>query len=315
MRGAPAPHTVRIVSNGLIYAVIVVLWAVVLLPMWLRRHDEVTESRSVDRFQGAMRPLSRRASAGDRREVLVPRRPTTRAVPDGASDQMSATAMAGRRRRRTLLALAGLTAVLAGLGAFAIVQLWTALLPFVLLLAFLAKVWITARRARSRDLAARRARAAAVRRERRAAVQEAVGPDGTLRVPPRRAVAARYEEASDPAPVQAEEQLAGLVGPAAAIPAAAAVAGLYDAVAERVWEPVPVPLPTYVLAAKAPRSVRVIDLSKPGHWTSGHLDPDERAELEEEIARSADAGATRSHRPDGIVTGEVLIQRRYAVGD
>ena len=47
--------------SGLIYATIVVLWAAVLVPMWLRRHDDVTESRSVDRFQGAMRTLSRRA--------------------------------------------------------------------------------------------------------------------------------------------------------------------------------------------------------------------------------------------------------------
>ena len=66
-------------TSGLIYAAIVMLWAVVLVPMWLRRHDEVTESRSVDRFQGAMRTLSRRgaegpAGVGDRREVIVPRR-------------------------------------------------------------------------------------------------------------------------------------------------------------------------------------------------------------------------------------------------
>jgi hypothetical protein len=294
---------------------------VVLVPIWLRRHDDVTESRSVDRFQGAMRTLSRRASAGDRREVLVPRRSATRALPDGASAQLSAAARAAVHRRRTVLALAGVTAALAALGAFALLPLWTAMAPFALLLGFLVRVWIAARRARSRALAARRASAAALRRERRAAVLEAVGPDGTLRVPPRRAVAARRAEALEPASAAVGQQVAALVDRApaaaseAAVPAAASAAGLYDAVAEHVWEPVPVPLPTYVLAPKAPRSVRVIDLTKPGHWTSGHLDEDERAGLDEEIARSEDASVPGSRRPDGIVTGEVLIQRRYAVGD
>jgi hypothetical protein len=50
------------VGSGLIYAVIVVLWAVVLVPMWMRRHDTETEVRSVDRFSNAMGTLSRRAS-------------------------------------------------------------------------------------------------------------------------------------------------------------------------------------------------------------------------------------------------------------
>lgn len=55
-------------GSGLIYAVIVVLWAVVLVPMWMRRHDSETEVRSVDRFTHAMGTLSRRASKdkGDR---------------------------------------------------------------------------------------------------------------------------------------------------------------------------------------------------------------------------------------------------------
>jgi uncharacterized membrane protein len=54
--------------SAVIYAAIVVMWAVVLVPMWLRRHDAATESRSVDRFSTAMRILSRRSSGGpDRR--------------------------------------------------------------------------------------------------------------------------------------------------------------------------------------------------------------------------------------------------------
>ncbi|MGW4895193.1 hypothetical protein ACWEQL_23410, partial [Kitasatospora sp. NPDC004240] len=35
------------------------------------------------------------------------------------------------------------------------------------------------------------------------------------------------------------------------------------------WEPVPVPLPTYVTAPVAPRVTRGLDLSAPGTWTAG----------------------------------------------
>ncbi|MGN6475490.1 MAG: hypothetical protein ACTHK4_17855 [Mycobacteriales bacterium] len=38
---------------------LVLMWAVVLVPMWMRRHDEVEETRSVDRFSAAMHTLSR----------------------------------------------------------------------------------------------------------------------------------------------------------------------------------------------------------------------------------------------------------------
>ena len=86
-----------------------------------------------------------------------------------------------------------------------------------------------------------------------------------------------------------------------------------------MWDPVPVPLPTYVLAPRAPRSVRVIDLKKPGAWTSGQLPEDELAEMDDQTdqplgARSA--GGVPSEPPrDGIVTGEVLVERLHAVGD
>ena len=52
-------------------------------------------------------------------------------------------------------------------------------------------------------------------------------------------------------------------------------AEFYDAVADRVWEPVPVPVPTYVTAPKAPRSVRQVDLTQPGTYSSGRRFEDE----------------------------------------
>lgn len=71
--------------SAVILVVIVVMWAVVLVPMWLRRHDAATETRSVDRFSAAMRVLSRRQPAAasgsaDRRYVLMPRRESAASV-------------------------------------------------------------------------------------------------------------------------------------------------------------------------------------------------------------------------------------------
>jgi hypothetical protein len=94
--------------------------------------------------------------------------------------------------------------------------------------------------------------------------------------------------------------------------AAAAPRGFYDAEADRAWEPVPVPLPTYVSAPRAPRSVRIIDLTAPGAWTSGRLaDQPEGADDGDGRGLTAQQSAAR----EGIVTGELLIERRRAVGD
>src|SRR3954451_12954001 len=82
--------------SAVIYAAIVVMWAVVLVPMWLRRHDAATESRSVDRFSTAMRTLSRRTTSGPgRRYVVMPRR-----TEGGVSVHVSGAAVAAAEARR-----------------------------------------------------------------------------------------------------------------------------------------------------------------------------------------------------------------------
>ncbi|MFG2194389.1 gephyrin-like molybdotransferase receptor GlpR [Streptomyces sp. NPDC048639] len=48
-------------SSGLIYAVIVGAWAAYLVPMWLRRQDELNEARPTERFSTAIRLLAGRA--------------------------------------------------------------------------------------------------------------------------------------------------------------------------------------------------------------------------------------------------------------
>jgi hypothetical protein len=51
----------------------------------------------------------------------------------------------------------------------------------------------------------------------------------------------------------------------------------------KLWDPVPVTLPTYVSKPPARRSVRTIDLDSTGVWTSG------RTEADAAIAREAEA--------------------------
>ncbi|MDT0379440.1 hypothetical protein RM572_11740 [Streptomyces sp. DSM 42041] len=68
----------RVSSSGLIYAVIVGAWAAYLVPMWLRRQDELNEARPTERFSTAIRLLSgkaamerRYAKEAERREADV----------------------------------------------------------------------------------------------------------------------------------------------------------------------------------------------------------------------------------------------------
>ncbi len=68
--------------SAIIYAAIVVIWLIVLVPMWLRRHDAAMDERSSQRFEGAMRVLARRPvqQRVDRRYVVMPRRSAATAV-------------------------------------------------------------------------------------------------------------------------------------------------------------------------------------------------------------------------------------------
>jgi hypothetical protein len=94
---------------------LVVMWAVVLIPMWLRRHDETEESRSVDRFTTAMHTLSRREAKEAKQAVaaerygLMPHRARNLEVHvSGASapaSRVRVPATAAQRRRRTLAGL------------------------------------------------------------------------------------------------------------------------------------------------------------------------------------------------------------------
>ncbi|MEV0439895.1 gephyrin-like molybdotransferase receptor GlpR [Streptomyces spectabilis] len=88
-------------SSGLFYAVIVGAWAAYLVPMWLRRQDELNEARPTERFSTAIRLLSGRAGM-ERRYAKDLRARTSdssdeeesRAEPDAATDSVDVRSFA-----------------------------------------------------------------------------------------------------------------------------------------------------------------------------------------------------------------------------
>ncbi|MFJ9615710.1 divisome protein SepX/GlpR [Streptomyces noursei] len=75
-------------SSGLIYAVIVGAWAAYLVPMWLRRQDELNEARPTERFSTAIRLLSGRAAMQRRYDKEHGARPA-----DDAGDEQEPDAL------------------------------------------------------------------------------------------------------------------------------------------------------------------------------------------------------------------------------
>ncbi len=244
---------------GLIYAVIIGMWALVLVPMWLRRHDEAQESKSADRFARAMGTLRRGAHSSSTasgsslpvREVLMPRRPAaasgTQVVVTGPTAAASPAAAAAARRRRVLAVLGGLLVVWTVLVLLHKAPTWSLLVPTTLMVGFL----VVARRqvtmaAEMRRRQTRRSTLADAARE-----AEARYAGSTAR---------RGGRAVDPAPVRT------------AAPSAAPADRVAEPVAaEGSWSAVPTTLPTYVTAPRATRVPRVIDLTTPGSWSGAAM--------------------------------------------
>jgi hypothetical protein len=255
------------VGSGLILFAIVFAWLAVLIPMALRSHDNSSQAKSADRFSHAMRVLSRRSS----RDVLVPRRkysslvvsetkserpariPEERQVEDEDYDEPVPLTPA-QRRARTLAVLAGLALVTLGLWLAGVaVALYAHVVVDLLVVAFVghcrrqavlrARLRTSRPRARAVAPAARPAVARpAARPTRIAGIPDRMPHRPAPLTAPLPAPAARYEDQQ---------------------PAVAAATGTDS------WDPVPVPVPTYVTKPAAPkRETRVLDLTKPGEWTA-----------------------------------------------
>lgn len=262
-------------ASGLIYAAIALMWAAVLIPMWLRNHDSASENRSVERFGQAMRVLSRREQAAeeeqhreeqDRPEVHhaeaapAPRGRKQASTVRGASRPhvrrrrpARAPLTLAQRRARSLGVLVAVTVLLVVATPLTALPWWSPLPVVALLVAFVVHL-------RVQEVKKQRRRTGPARRPRR-----------SNQTHPRRTA----RPTADVRATEVAETASGFVsGPSRAVTvetkrhATSAEAPTQD---DQAWQPNPLPLPTYVTAPKAVRPIKVIDLTTPGVWTSGRL--------------------------------------------
>jgi hypothetical protein len=234
-------------SSGLIYAAIVAGWAAVLVPRWVRHNEEIDQAREADLARG-VRVLgpSAEIARGTRTQARHESLPDASVEPADQADEPEDRpdyGPAARRRgepedRRDLGRAArrrrrALIVLMFALAAI-VVSAVIGTLP-------LWSVAIPALVLAGFMRLAHRAAAAEV--DRSLSHRRRVGTTDARGAAPSRA--AVLEE-----PVVAEP------------------------VDPHAWQPVSVPLPTYLLKDKAADSAtRTIDLSQPGAWTSGRLEP------------------------------------------
>ncbi|MBB5120030.1 membrane protein [Streptomyces eurocidicus] len=309
-------------SSGLIYAVIVGAWAAYLVPMWLRRQDELNEARPTERFSTAIRLLSGRAGMERRYakdlegrasddapvsaepaepEARVPEpdtptamvdvrpfgtpspgspgaQPAGQASPSGVSGAAGAAAASAaaerarrskvlaRRRRTTVVLFLAFTvgAVVAGVGGLAF--LWVPAAPALLLSAYIIYLRIQERRRFAFTMDQRRAELAAQRLREGRPRPHAAAPDPVT-------AAAPVDTVSHPAPTPPPAAEPSVTADRRALVEQTDHAEWVDQQRDRRaggegWEPVPVPLPTYVTAPVAPRGAESVDLGAPDTWSS-----------------------------------------------
>jgi hypothetical protein len=224
--------------SGVILVVIVGMWAALLVPMWLRRHEEADQLGSIDRFSAAMRILSRQDRQMGSRSLVMPRResvavsapkpkpiserPVRPALPVSAS-----RARLLARRRRVMTVLAGLVLFTLLLAVVGVLSFWWQGVVDLALVAYVA------------HLRAEAVRAAELRETRagRGAARVVEEPSWATAAPaPAEATSTSLQPPHDAEEVFAQPGM------------------------EPGWEPTPVPLPTYVTAPVAPRpAVRILD--------------------------------------------------------
>ncbi len=163
--------------TGLLYVAIVALWAAVLIPMWLRRHDD-DQARRIDRHRVAMGTLARIRS----------------------EDATTASHAAARRRRTILVTLAALTLLAGGAWILGMASGWLLALCLVMLVAFAGSMAL-GRRLRMREEALRAMERSAAAREERNRLRLHVSPPedriNALPSPTRTVQSARLDEVFD----------------------------------------------------------------------------------------------------------------------
>jgi len=291
--------------SGFLYVAIVVGWAVYLVPFALRRYDEATRNRSIDRFSSAMRVLGpHEAEDAEDADAAAMTRP--RPVPSPQAQRAARTA--ARRRRRVLLLLLLATAAVAGVAAAGLTPWWTVAVPGALVL-----LWLMLCRGQARrEYAARptpvvQGERADVADPREVAPAEEPADPGEVVEPAMRSDAVDTDLHTAPAAPADDEPTVEL-----------AREGLDQGEAEQVgsgslWDPVPVTLPTYVHKPRAPRTTRTIDLGSDGVQSSGrkheesaiythHVDPASVREPDDRDAERQER--SEEHKPTRRAVGE-----------
>ena len=235
--------------TGLIYVVIIALWAAVLIPIWLRRHDQISEVRSTARFSSAMKSLGKKDGREARRSgASVAFDPRTRAQE-----------VAARRRAIVMGSLSASLALALVLAVVGVIARWVPIVFAVVVLSYVV--------------------AAAVTSSQRGASRQQSDVSKTSR---RRSVEPSYEELDDYREIAYADQVAEVayplsrgVRPASKRSRDAQIAAAMDdfvawdpwageesEVAEGAWSAVPTTLPTYVNAPRATRVRRPIERNR-----------------------------------------------------
>lgn len=262
-------------GSGVIYAVIVALWAVVLIPLWLKNHDRSGEARAIERRSDAMgRLFGGRATAvhGDE------------SAEDGEEwHEPTAAEIAAGRRRMVLAVLIGLLVGSVVLVALDVLPMWFVVLPAVLLGGFV----LVARQ--QVQQAARDERRHQERLTRRQAPSAEARPSRYAAVPRSGHAGHGQERRASGQRRSSEEEL----------PEVRRTTRDEMPVAEG-WDAVNAPLPTYVSAPRASRVPRVIDLRHTGEWSGEAMVEEARR------VREADSFAKDEYRdPRDVVREEM----------
>ena len=301
-------------GSGLIYALLIGMWAVYFIPRWLRRHEELSESRSIERFDRAMRILSRKEPTPDRRYVVMPPRPAEAAGPartrrsgrpGGSADPVP---VRGRRvgsvavrRRRVLAALLLATVLVAAAAPLTPVPWWGALVGVAAVLGYLVHCRLQARTRHQLH----RARVAVRQRSRSRLMRfDAIERLMTVRrelAEERAAEQRRWEEAEAAERAVREEE------------------ERRRAEAEAGWSPVPVPLPTYVSKPVVPRraaATATSDVITTGGTTGTAPGADQPAASAAPAPAASTAGLARLLDDAAVAEDELdAIITRRAVND
>jgi hypothetical protein len=150
---------------------------------------------------------------------------------------------AAARRRRVLAVLLVLTGVVVGVVGAGLAPVWSPAVPAAMLVGFLVIARLQVRRTRTKTW----------ERTLRTAAGSGSAPVG---------------DEPDDAPTVVMDPVVDAQSLRQHVVAAAVVP---TSDGSSLWDPLPVTLPTYVSKPRAERSIRTIDLTGPGAWTSGHV--------------------------------------------